>query len=191
MAINKKKSLGREPDRLGDKDAVHVAIVSMIASRPIQPGGRVRIANDGTAEPGDDSDGIGVADPWGGRIHRGKKFWVLMDIDSVSAVEHTWSCGIQFKTENVVVKQNRYLEEIAREIGVSYDELMKACDDFLENDRLTDYGGVLSEGAALKAVRLYDMWSEWAGETGYEFPNMGSECCPEYEYPDCLPFRWV
>lgn len=191
MAINKKKSLGREPDSLGEKDAVHVAIVSVVAGKPIQPGGRVRLAKDGMAEPGGDNDSIGVADPWGGRIHRGKKFWLMMDIDSVSAVEHTWSCGIKFLTDNVVVEQNKYLAGMAKDLGVSYDDLMKACSDFVERDTKPPYPGTLSEEAADDAVYRDDLYSEWADETGYEFPNLGTECCPEYEYPDCLPFSWV
>ena len=35
------------------------------------------------------------------------------------------------------------------------------------------------------------MWYEWANESGYEFDNHGSECCPEYAYPDDVPFEWV
>ncbi len=30
----------------------------------------------------------------------------------------------------------------------------------------------------------YDLWSSWSDEVGHEFENHGSECCPEYAYPD-------
>ena len=39
--INKKNVLGKRPQEFGVKDAVHVAIVSVHAGRPIQPGQRV------------------------------------------------------------------------------------------------------------------------------------------------------
>jgi hypothetical protein len=35
----------------------------------------------------------------------------------------------------------------------------------------------------------YEFWSEWASETLHEFENYGSECCPEYQYPDCDLFE--
>ena len=38
-------------------------------------------------------------------------------------------------------------------------------------------------------VECYDVWSEWADETGHEFENDGSDCCPEYAYPDCGIFE--
>ena len=36
------------------------------------------------------------------------------------------------------------------------------------------------------AIYLCDIWYEWTNETGNEFENVGSECCPEYNYPSLL-----
>ena len=33
----------------------------------------------------------------------------------------------------------------------------------------------------------YELWSEWSDEMRHEFYNNGTECCPEYDYPE-FPF---
>ena len=33
-------------------------------------------------------------------------------------------------------------------------------------------------------LESYEMFSEWADESGHEFENDGTSCCPEYDYPD-------
>ncbi len=49
--INKKNLLGRPPDELGLKDAVHVAIASVRAACAINPGQRCKINDYGGGNP--------------------------------------------------------------------------------------------------------------------------------------------
>jgi hypothetical protein len=60
--INKRNLLGKTPEELGTKDAVHAAIVAVRAGQPIRPGQRCSINIDGEAVP--DVNGVGVADPF-------------------------------------------------------------------------------------------------------------------------------
>lgn len=32
-------------------------------------------------------------------------------------------------------------------------------------------------------VDIYDIFSEWTDESGFEFENQGTACCPEYYNP--------
>jgi len=191
--INKRKYLGKCPDELGVKDAVHVAIVSCVAGSAIKPGNRVELNKDGQAVPSE--KGFGVADPFVEVIARGQNFWVMMDPDSVVTVSHSWEHSVPFTATPAPVKVNSYLERYAKAIGVTYSQLMQACSSYAKTDRKSPYPGVLPEETVDKKVELevnvYDMWYEWANETGYEFDNEGTECCPEYTYPDGIPFEWV
>ena len=197
MAINKKNLLGKDPIDVGIKDAVHVAIVSLVAGSAIPCGCRIKLNCDGQAITARDSDkdSFGVASPWSGRIARGSRFWALMDPDSVAAVEHTWDSDIDFSKKPKPVTENRTIAEFAKVCDVTYQEMLSACDSYINTDCKANYPGMLSEETVEEAVEkgfyLSDLWSEWAEETGYEFDNMGSECCPEYEYPRCLPFQWA
>lgn len=192
--INKKKFLGKCPDQLGVKDAVHVAIVSCVAGRAISAGGRVRLDSNGHAEECVQG-GIGVADPFVGRISRGQNFWVMVDPSSVDSVSHSWDHDVVFPVNPVPVEANRYITKYAELMGVTYAQLLQACASYVKTGRLSPYPGTLSEETVDELVEgqleLNDMWYEWANESGHEFDNMGSECCPEYEYPDSIPFEWV
>lgn len=191
--INKRKYLGKCPDELGVKDAVHVAIVSCVAGKAIEPGARVILNNDGQAVPSE--KGFGVADPFVGMIARGQNFWVMMDPDSVVTVSHSWEHSVPFTATPAPVKRNSLLVGYANSIGVTYDQLIQACSSYVKTDRKSPYPGVLSEETVEQqvedAVEISDMWYEWSNETGYEFENEGTECCPEYTYPDGIPFEWV
>jgi len=192
--INKKKFLGKNPDDVGIKDAIHVAIVSVIAGSAIKTGSRVKLNNDGHAVSTYGREGFGVADPFVGTVARGDRFWVLVDPDKVDTVNHTWELNIQFPTTVPEVKKNRTIQEVADAIGVKYEDLMQACTSYVNSDRKSPYPGMKTVDeveAAVEDLYLSDLWSEWAEEVGYEFDNIGSECCPEHEYPDCIPFEHV
>lgn len=192
--INKKKFLGKNPDDVGIKDAIHVAIVSVLAGSAIQTGSRVKLNNDGHAVCASGREGFGVADPFVGTVARGDRFWVLIDPDKVDTVSHTWEMNLQFPTTVPEVKKNRTIQEVADAIGVKYEDLMQACTSYVNTDRKSPYPGMKTVDeveAAVEEIELYELWSEWSEETGYEFYNIGSECCPEYEYPGCIPFEHV
>ena len=78
---------------------------------------------------------------------------------------------------------------------MTYQEMLSARNSYIQTDRKANYPGTLTEETVEEVVEkelyLSDLWSEWAEETGYEFDNIGSECCPEYEYPDVIPFQWA
>lgn len=192
--INKRKYLGKNPDELGVKDAIHVAIVSCVAGSAIKRGGRVTLNDNGHAEMCD-VGGFGVADPFIGDIARGEKFWVMMYPDSIASVAHAWEHPVEFPTAPAVVPKNKYLEKYAVILGVTYEYLMQACSSYVKTDRKSPYPGTLPENTVDELVNeqieLGDMWYEWSNETGYEFSNEGTECCPEYSYPDDIPFEWV
>lgn len=191
--INKKNLLGKVPQELGDKDAIHVAIVAVRAGATVQPGQRCELNEHREAIPAE--KGVGVADPFlKGPILTGTPFWLLLNQDAVPNVRHVWDIdGLDFSPPNRGIEYNSYIAEIAVELGVTYEQLMEACDYVTSGGtygwREAKYPGTLDANELEKALDEFDsdtLWSEWSDETGYEFENQGSACCPEYDYPDTL-----
>ena len=188
--INKKNVLGKTPEELGTKDAIHVAIVSVRAARPISPGERVGLNKLREAEP--QVKGCGVADPFLKKnIQSGDTFWLLLCQDEVPNVQHVWEHpSVDFTPPSEPMKRNKLLEKHAVEMGVTYEQLMAAIATVVATNEPAGYLGTkTAEELEDAQIDLYDMWSEWGSETGYEFENQGTECCPEYDYPECRLFE--
>lgn len=187
MSINKNKFLGQEPVELGQKDAVHVAIVSLRAGLLLKPGQPFNM-KDGEAVPCNRQKSLGVADPFrSGNIMRGDVFWGLMNMDEISSVEHQWEHPDHtFEAPSQPASVNKYLQSYADELQIPYAALIAACNHYMKTSEKIPYSGPLTEDE-LDRVGSYEIWSCWADESGHEFQNNGSECCPEYDYPD-LPF---
>lgn len=189
--INKKKLLGKEPELIGDKDAVHVAIISVRAGSSIESGEWCKLNEFNEAVPCNRESAVGVADPWRkGVINTGSLLWLLPNPDSIANVAHTWDHPDFANVEPTrEIQRNKYLEEYATTLGLTYNQLIKHCSNYVQNKTPILYDGSLSEEELDNVIDewrydFYDMWNEWAAEARYEFYNVGSECCPEYEYPD-------
>lgn len=191
--INKRNVLGKTPDELGKKDAVHVAIVAVRAGAPIKPGRRIGLNENREAVP--NSKGPGIADFSRKKtILRGQIFWMLLDQNEVPNVEHDWKHPtIDFSPPTNEVKKNETIQHCADLFGVTYEQVMEAASYVVRNNKPAPYPG---PGTANDRPEVdenefdsYDFWSEWSRETLHEFENYGSECCPEYEYPECSLFE--
>lgn len=185
--INKKNVLGKAPFDLGQKDAIHVAIVAVRSAGPISPGQRCALNEFNEAVPR--NDGPGVADPFlKGIIQTGQAFWFMLDQTEVPNVTHVWDHPtISFDKPTREVEKNRYLVRLADEYGVTYEQLMDACASVIATDEPVPYPGTKTEAEIEEEdPDKYELWSEWSEESGYEFDNLGTECCPEYEHPSEL-----
>ncbi len=195
MAINKKNFLATKPTELGQKDAIHVAIVSVRAGKSMAPGQHFTM-KDGEAVPANPKDSVGVVSPFlRSNVMRGDSFWGLLKMDEIESVKHVWDHPqFSFEAPKTEPSRNKYIESYSKEFGVTYEELMEACSKYVNDEQQSEYPGTLSEEAFDKVVDYldsYDLYSEWGNEALYEFSNMGTECCPEYDYPSGAPFYFV
>lgn len=188
MAINKKALLGNAPIELGVKDAVHVAIVSLRAGQALNPGDHITLNADREAVKAEPKKAFGIVDPFlTEAVPRGTAFWGVLDMDEVPSVRHHWEHKKHsFEAPTVEPKLNAYLDRYAKKLGVSYTALSEACSKAANDEGSTNYSGPLTEEEFEDLIGSYghDIWYEWAEESGHEFYNVGSECCPEYSYPE-------
>lgn len=192
MSINKKTLLGRKPEELGIKDAVHVAVVSLRAGQFLEPGQNITLNKEREAVAGN-SDSFGVVDPFLSKsVKRGESFYGLLRMHEVPNVRHVWDHPeFTFEKPDTQIRYNEALVGISEDLGISYEELISACDKMYNNNSSTEYNGKLDEKEFNRiAYDKYELWSNWAEEFGIEFENQGTACCPEYYYPD-FPFKYV
>jgi len=186
MAINKQPSLGRLAQEGGIKDAVHVAIVSCRAGCFLSPGDRVKLNEHREAVNANRKESLGVVDPFLKEdVDKGSFFWLVMNPNATQAVKHVWDHEVDFTPPDRDVQENKWIKEFADDLGVSYQLLMDAARELVDNDKSTKYEGTATKEKIEEVLDdFYEFWYEWSEETGYEFENFGSACCPEPEYPD-------
>lgn len=186
--INKKNELGRVPEELGQKDALHVAIVSVRTGETLKPGDRVKM-KDGFAVKSNVNDAIGVVDPFRkeDKILLGEDIWILLGLKEVPNVKHVWDHPTEsfLPPEKGFLKYPKYFSELCKFHGVEPKVAVKAAFDYLKNGNKTKIPNVQK----LEEFEFYDFWSEWAAIVDYEFENYGTYCCPEYDYPEEAPFE--
>lgn len=188
--INKKNLLSQPPIELGVRDAIHTAIASVRAGRPIQPGERCTLNDDREAVP--DENGEGVANPFRKTgVARGQMLWML--VEEVPSVRHEWEHPtLDFTPPDKAAEKNKYLARHADQLKVSYDELTEACAYVAHREVPARYPRQISVDdldVLLDGLDSGDMWYEWTCESGHEFEDYGTACCPETEYPACQIFK--
>jgi hypothetical protein len=159
----------------------------------MEPGQRCSLNKDREAIR--DGKGPGIADPFRKKtILSGESFWLLLAQDEVPNVQHHWEHPtIDFSAPSIEAKRNKWIQQDADALGVTYEQIMAAANYVVEHDKPAPYTGTLNAEELEKALdekfERYDFWSNWADETLYEFENYGSACCPEYSYPECQLFK--
>lgn len=193
MSINKTNHLAHTPEVAGLKDAIHVAIVSCRAGSILKRAEPFTINTDGEAIYCNENKSIGVVNPFIKHpVKRGEIFWGILKMQEVPNVKHVWEHpSFTFEAPTTPVKYNSILQSISDELGVTYQELMDACDKMENTGNSSQYNGSLDkESFEDITYDKYELWSAWSEESGIEFENTGTACCPEYDYPD-FPFYYV
>src|SRR3954465_15243171 len=82
--------LGQEPSPDASRDAIHVAIMPVVAGVGLSPGEHVSIKSDNTAWRRGQS--IGIVDPFRKEtVLAGERFWLCLYQKTVTGMRHHWS----------------------------------------------------------------------------------------------------
>lgn len=75
------------------RDAVHVAVMPVIAGDKLQPGDRVRLDRDNEVYEADAVDDIvGIVDPFlAHSVRKGQRLWLFLLPNSVTSLRHVWT----------------------------------------------------------------------------------------------------
>lgn len=91
VATDALHTLGNVIDEFQKRDAIHLAVEPVIASTDMDPGTHVTV-KDGFAYPVDQSQGVGIVDPFLAKmIKKGQRFWLILYPRTIQSLRHVWS----------------------------------------------------------------------------------------------------
>lgn len=141
-----------EPD-VGGRDAVHVAVISAEAADKLAPGQHVGFNAASTLEKlivGISDDPIGLVDPFlEVTVQKGQRFWLYLYPRTITSLRHNWThpafsdapLGAFYAPPSQKLEAEKWLLQYAREIGVTYRELMERADDYVASRQYWIEGG--------------------------------------------------
>jgi hypothetical protein len=143
--------LGTVLDVTAGRDAVHIAVLPIIAGETLLPGQRVAV-EDGLAWnvnlAGPKFKQLGVVDPYlNAPVHKGDRFYLFLMPKSITSLRHVWTHP-DFADEEAgqprveLVKDalrkrtaEMWIRDYAQRLGLSYEELMSAAREWLTKGR--------------------------------------------------------
>lgn len=131
-----------------DRDAIHIAVAPVTASRAFAPGQHVDIAN-GVLIPCDTGCGVGIIDPYLSRnVKQGEQCFVFLYPGTITTLRHAWRHPA-FKDDvksyvrpQALEESEQWLRNFATEYGIDYDDLLT---------------GVLDGSVVANSGRIYEI----------------------------------
>lgn len=126
------------------RDAIHLAVEPVIAARLLQPGTRVGLKRDGTADYRNVKH-VGIVDPFLMEpVQAGEQFWLFVLPRTISSLRHVWEHpdfpsafrqSVQVpqaatcapgETDLRVERSKRWLDRLGKPYGYSWEEIVNA-----------------------------------------------------------------
>lgn len=106
-----------------NRDAIHIAVVPMVAGHTLHRGECVRIEG-GKAVTALDAARVGVVDPFlSGTVAEGQTFWLFLNPGSITSLRHEWTHPALDGTPDVQVAKG-VIARMADNMGLSAASLM-------------------------------------------------------------------
>ena len=119
------------------RDAIHIAVIPIVADVGLRPGDKVSVTNEGTATFADDY-AVGVVDPFlDGPVRKGERFWLYLKPGSITSLRHEWTHPV-FPTvadsslSLIQMESEACIKRFAEQMDMSYQELMTAASNWAE-----------------------------------------------------------
>lgn len=156
------------PDDTG-RDAIHIAVVPVVADMDLRPGQHIGLQSDGTAVVASTDFGvaaIGIVDPYLRRVvTKGQRVFLFLYPNTITSLRHEWThpaFGAVAGASELPASEV-WLRGFAEDVGVSYRRLMEGAEDHLSGG----YDICLSYDTP---DRVYDdrraFWMHYAAVTG-------------------------
>lgn len=148
------------------RDAIHLAVIPMLAHVTLQPGQHVD-ANGYPTQPG---KGIGIVDPFVLEpVLPGERFWLVIYPRMITSLRHVWTHPAFAPEEQgapVMLPSEIWLREYASRIDVSFDALMEGAANWLR------HGDQLVGGSELEGVSTSpEFWTHYSIVSGRNVPD--------------------
>jgi hypothetical protein len=162
------------PDDAGGRDAVHVAVIAVVADGKLAPGQDVGLLT--LAPVGDRIASasaptlIGIVDPFiKGIVWPGQRFWLYLYPRTITALSHRWSHpafpdvveGQSYSAPSEQLKSKKWITEWAEQYGCSFADMVEAARSHVEHGSYFVRGGTF-EGESVPD----EFWDHYQRVTG-------------------------
>lgn len=112
------------------RDAIHVAVAPMVAPIRLYPGQHV----DAAGRPLGTS--VGIVDPFlSDTVMPGQRFFIFLYPNTVTGLRHEWTHpAFDGQAEDPAVAAKARLREIAADIDIGYEHMMRAAENWLDSE---------------------------------------------------------
>lgn len=167
------------------RDAVHIAIAPVTAGEQLNPGDRIGFIGDAYTV-GIEGKHIGIVDPYlTNKVAKGDKFYMFLFPNTITSLKHDWTHPDFQKEddlfemtptiEKLTTSENKkWIEEFARTLGVTYDDLMDAAANYRAYGDYFVRGGDF-EGAYI-SEEFWDNYDIITKETGDRGSFLSCSC---------------
>ena len=172
-SIDLTKKIGK--DEKVAKDAIHIAILPVIVGLDyVHPGQAAKVSSFNKEadlfELGEIGKNIGIINPFmeKGRIMEGDRVYIFLYPNTVTSLRHDWEFEgletIRKIGQPTLEASKLYIEMIAEDMDMDYQELMDATEDSI------DYGNYYSVGSNEDARLPDEFWAHYELITGRIVP---------------------
>lgn len=150
------------------RDAVHIAVApAKCGPKWLYPAQRVIIKN-GYAWSAEGEKGAGIVDPFlDDSVRQGQNFFVFLDPGSITSLRHEWTHpAFDTPTPPRKAGSEQYLQNFADSMGLTFNELMNAADNFISDG---DYH--IFQGFDTPSYDAEAFWKNWSTYTGRKAPK--------------------
>ena len=159
--MNEKSKLGRLVESNEWRDAIHIAIVPVVADTRLSPGQDVGVVDGNRV--GKSENPVGIIDPFlKDSVKPEQSCWMLLYPNTITSLRHEWTHpAFPSAPTPVSVESKAWLEHYASSIGVGVDELIERATYFLDD------GSYWGNGDRFDGVYLEDeFWPHYQAVTG-------------------------
>jgi|SRR6185369_7693820 len=129
------------------RDAIHLAVIPMLAVERLYAGQDVGLVEGGASTIARDK--LGIVDPFlKVAVQPGQRFWLVLYPRMVTSLRHVWSHPAFADEslnpdviEGVLTKARRDVQRLADEAGISFEEMMRFAKEFVEEAHYAVDGG--------------------------------------------------
>lgn len=117
----------------GNRDAIHIAIVPVIAAEVLFPGQRIGFAREGdTTNVSKTGKVVGVVDPFLRReVVPGQRFYMMLLPNTITSLRHEWTHPAFESTGSPIETSRKWIEKFAASIEQTYNRLMDAATNYI------------------------------------------------------------
>ncbi len=158
--------IGTKPGEEAVRDAIHIAVVPLIAGEKLERAEPVTIIGGKAMRPTDNAKMVGLVDPW---LHigvlPGERCWVFLEPGSITSLRHDWTHPALEEHDHAMAWMETYAADVKKSVQVIIDSATR----YIESHGTEhNHGGSENEGLYVPE----EFWHYWELITGKKYSQI-------------------